>query len=246
LATDIEQQAFVLHRRSYRETSLLVTFFTPDFGKQNAVVKGVRSSSKTAQAKQAWLQPFQGVSISWRDKTPRQSDLVSLRQLEPSHIRFPLGGESSICGLYLNELLYRLLYPSLEVSQLFTQYQQALYDLAIAENRNQQAWVLRKFEFALLSELGYAFQTEVDYFQTPIQADKKYLFHLELGLFPEPFSQLSLDQNQGIIISGQCLLLFAQKTYCESCLTEWKRLFRYVLMPYLGHKPIQTRSLFQS
>ncbi|QBZ82697.1 DNA repair protein RecO [Hydrogenovibrio crunogenus] len=246
MATDIEQQAFVLHRRPYRETSLLVTFFTPDYGKQNAVIKGVRSSSKTARAKQAWLQPFQGLNISWREKTNHSSDLVSLRQLEPNHVRFPLGGEGSICGLYLNELLYRLLYPSLEVTGLFEEYQQALYDLALAEDRYQQAWVLRQFEFALLSELGYAFQTEVDYYQQPIQADKKYLFHLELGLFPEPFSQISLDQNQGVVISGQCLLLFAQKTYCESCLTEWKRLFRYVLTPYLGQKPIQTRSLFQS
>lgn len=244
LAKDIEQLAFVLHRRPYRETSLMVTFFTPDYGKQNAVIKGVRSGSKTAQAKQAWLQPFQGVTIGWRERAHRTSDLISLRQLEASSVRFPLVGESNLCGLYVNELLYRLLYPGLESEQLFQAYQQTLYDLARAHERFRQAWVLRQFEFELLSELGVAFQTETDRFHRPILAGETYLFHLEQGLFPR--SDLNEQEPlQGVWVSGECLLKFAERTYCESCLKDWKRLFRYVLSAHLGEKPIQTRALFQ-
>jgi DNA repair protein RecO (recombination protein O) len=244
LAKDIEQLAFVLHRRPYRETSLLVTFFTPDYGKQNAIIKGVRSGSKSAQAKQAWLQPFQGVTIGWRERAHRTSDLVSLRQLEASRVRFPLMGESNLCGLYVNELLYRLLYPGLESETLFQAYQQTLYDLARAEERFHQAWVLRQFEFELLSELGVAFQAETDHFHRPVRAGEPYLFHLEQGLFPR--SELADPEGaQGVWVSGDCLLKFAQRSYCETCLKDWKRLFRYVLSAHLGDKPIQTRALFK-
>lgn len=242
MVAQVEQLAFVLHRRPYRESSLLVTFFTEQYGKQNAVIKGVRSASKSSQAKQAWLQPFQGVQIRWREKTLVTSDLITLYHYEPASTRFPLMGESNLCGLYLNELLYRVLYPSIETLELFQAYQQALYDLAIAESRNDQAWALRQFEFALLSDLGVALDLDVDFYDNPISAEKQYLFHLELGLFPEPLSQTS----EGLVVSGRCLRHFASRHYCESCLKEWKRLFRYCLAPFLGKAPIQARALFQT
>lgn len=245
MARDIEQHAFVLHRRPYRETSLLVTFFTEQYGKQNAVIKGVRSNSKSAQAKQAWLQPFQGVQISWREKPNAVSDLVSLRSLEPSHIRFPLMGESNLCGLYVNELLYRLLYPALATDGLFQTYQQTLYDLAKADNRSEQAWVLRKFEFELLTELGFAFHLDEDHALQPVLVEQDYWFYPELGLFPKNDNTLPESQT-AIPVTGNCLLHFAKMDYCETCLGEWKRLFRQVLAGYLGNKPIQTRALFQA
>ncbi len=242
MAAQVEQLAFVLHRRPYRETSLLVTFFTEQSGKQNAIIKGVRSASKAAQAKQAWLQPFQGVQIRWREKALVAQDLITLYHFEPASMRFPLMGERNLCGLYLNELLYRVLYPSIESSALFQAYQQALYDLAIAPSRNAQAWALRQFEYALLTELGVALDLYQDYYDSPISAEKRYLFHLELGLFPEPFTQTT----EGVIISGRCLQQFANQQYCEACLKEWKTLFRYCLAPFLGKQPIQARALFQT
>lgn len=241
MAEQIEQLAFVLHRRPYRETSLLVTFFTEQYGKQNALIKGVRSASKASQAKQALLQPFQGVQLRWREKTMVAQDLITLYHFESAALRFPLMGESNLCGLYLNELLYRVLYPSIESNSLFQAYQQALYDLATASSRNTQAWALRQFEYALLTELGVALDLSLDYHGDPISVEKQYLFHLELGFFPEPFTQVT----EGVVISGRCLHQFANLSYCESCLKDWKRLFQYCLAPFLGKRPIQARSLFQ-
>src|SRR3989338_6070513 len=37
-------QAFVLRTQDYRDTSLLATFYTRDFGKVKAIVKGVRDA----------------------------------------------------------------------------------------------------------------------------------------------------------------------------------------------------------
>jgi len=241
LGEHIEQLVFVLHRRAYRETSLLVTFFTERYGKQNAIIKGVRSASKSSQAKQAWLQPFQGLQLRWREKASANHDLITLYDFESVPTRFPLMGESNLCGLYLNELLYRILYPSIETTELFQAYQQALYDLAVSQTRNDQAWALRKFEFSLLTDLGVALDLKVDYYGQPISTNKRYLFHIELGFFPEPFK----DTQEGLVVSGRCLQQFANRHYCESCLKEWKALLRYCLSPFLGKSPIQARALFQ-
>jgi len=43
---EIEQPAFVLHSRAYRETSALVTFFSPEYGKFNGIVRGGKGGEK--------------------------------------------------------------------------------------------------------------------------------------------------------------------------------------------------------
>ena len=213
MATDITQSALVLHRRAYRETSFMVTLFTPEHGKINAIVKGVRSKSKAAQAKQAWLQPFQELKVSWTEKNAlKLPGLVNLKQLEPTLVRFPLSGESSICGLYINELLYRLIYPNVAMEALFESYQQTLYELAKATNRADQAWVLRQFEYELLMTLGVAFQTDTDAHHQPIEVQANYRFYPELGAVRpdhDRFSQpLGYEASPSVAISGDCLLNF--------------------------------------
>ena len=241
MALEIQQQAYVLHKRPYRETSLLVTFLTAEKGRQNAVVKGVRSNSKSSRVKQAWLQPFQSLNISWAERSVHQSDLINLRLLEPASVRFPLIGDANICGLYLNELLYRLLYPRVTSESIFEDYQQALLGLARAQDRNEQAWVLRQFEFQLLNDLGYGFDLSSDAAGKAIDEDKQYKFVPEIG-----FVELSgLVEVQGATISGRCILRFLAEDYSPDCANAIKQFFRQVLAYYLGNKPIQTRALFQ-
>ncbi len=237
MAIEIQQTAFVLHRRPFRETSLLVTFFTENKGKINAIVKGVRSSAKTARVKQAWLQPFQTLNISWVEKNRPTSDLVNLRLLEPTTLRFPLTGDANICGLYVNELLYRLLFQSVASPDLFSQYQRTLLELAKTENRQQQAWALRQFEYALLLEMGVAMDMDLDSNHQPVQAECFYQFVLEVG-----FVKSESDKGH---VSGEVLHAFRQQKYSEAALPVLKYLFRFVLSHYLGDKPIHTRKLFK-
>lgn len=247
MALEIEQLALVLHSRPYRETSLMLTLLTPEQGKINAVVRGVRTKSKTAAIKQAWCQPFQELRIRWIEKTAQKLPrLFNLSQFEPTSVRFPLMGEASICGLYVNELLYRLLYPQVPVESMFQTYQQTLYDLAIAKNRFEQAWALRQFEYELLMSLGVAFDLSHDAQQHPVLEQQNYRFFPELGFVVEERNTVSDLNGLGSPISGQCLLQFAQFEPCERCMPQWRALFRNQLNHYLGGKPIQTRALFQS
>jgi DNA repair protein RecO (recombination protein O) len=237
----IEQPAFVLHSRPYRETSALVTFLTPEYGKVNGVVRGVRGGRKSASQKSAMLQPFQQLSLQWREKPNNQSDLLSIQNIEMSSLRFPLQAEANICGLYVNEILYRLLFPQVAIEALFEIYQQTLYQLLAAKQRNDQAWSLRQFEFQLLSELGHGLMCDEDIHQHPILSEESYYFYPQYGAVLS-----SLDsQQKGVLIQGECLLALTEMRYCEACLPQLKRLFRTVLAEYLGNKPIMTRELFR-
>ncbi len=238
---EIEQPAFVLHARPYRETSALVTFFTPEHGKINGVVKGVRGGRKSALQKAASIQPFQQVNLQWRDKPAATSDLVSIKQLEPQPLRFPLQAESNVCGLYLNEILYRLLYPRVAQPKLFEVYQKALYELLASENRSQQAWALRQFEFQLLSQMGHGLVCDEDAEQRPIQKENDYFYYPQYGTV-----QAEVDpQKLGVLIKGDCLLNLMEGEFNQECLATWKRLLRATLAEYLGDKPIKTRELFR-
>lgn len=239
---EIVDQAYVLHTRPYRETSVIATFLTQQHGKLNGVVRGVRGKSRSSMQKNAVLQPFQKLVISWRDKSQSSNDLVTIRSFEAEPVRFFLEGESSFCGLYINELLYRLLFQRVGVETLFAEYQQALLQLMSVDSRSEQAWVLRQFELHLLHELGVSLQLQQDANKQPVKAELQYQFYPEMGAYPLLEGETI---GNGVLLSGECLLKLAQRNYCEACLPVWKRLLRQVLNVYLGSKPIMTRRLFK-
>jgi len=271
VAQEVEVTAFVLHRRPYRETSFLTTFFSASEGKFTAVVKGVRPSQgrrrQTLQQKQAWLQPFQPLRLRWREKPETSSELVTLRQFEPepntscfqnfSH----LWGEVHLCGLYMNELLYRLLYPRVAVEGVFDAYQAQLSALASLKqspqvaDRQQMGWILRQFEFQLLLELEGGVNLAEDIFQAKIEPHRHYWFYPNIGLVPKETLSDTLDakfltaqttMQPPIEISGNCILALRGWEFCTDCLPIWKKLFRKLLMLHLGNQPLMTPQLMRA
>lgn len=247
----VEQSAYVLHSRPYKETSALVTFFSAEQGKFNAIIRSVRGSKK-AHLKAALLQPFQQLQLSWRQKT--HQDLVSLNTIEAGDLRFPLHGETAVCGLYSNEMLYRLLYPNVSYDNLFQDYCDLLYYLAQLQfeeasvQQRKQAWALRWFELRLLNGLGHGFNLEQDCHHKAIEASQTYLFYPEYG-----FEALTdFDAKQTFLqIPGECLLQLRSLLtedidaieITTPCLKTLRVLMRQSLQPYLGDRPIQSRLL---
>ena len=56
------QSAYVLHVRSYRETSGLIEFLTPDNGRLTLLAKGYKTGKKQ---RKSILQPFRKLTIAW-------------------------------------------------------------------------------------------------------------------------------------------------------------------------------------
>src|SRR3990167_3982988 len=96
------QSAYVLHRRSYRETSFLVELFTLDHGRVTVAAKGARKAKSSTQG---LLQPFTPLMVSWSGK----GELMTLVQADAHGEVRGLKGDALFAGFYLNELLTALL-----------------------------------------------------------------------------------------------------------------------------------------
>ncbi|OGT53253.1 MAG: DNA repair protein RecO [Gammaproteobacteria bacterium RIFCSPHIGHO2_12_FULL_42_13] len=222
------QPAFVLHRRKYRETSLLVELLTMDYGRVTAVARGVRRSRS-----QVSLEPFSAFLVSWHGG----GELVTLTQAEADGAISPLQGDCLLAGFYLNELLVRLLQKSDPHSQLYTLYRDTLLKL---NTPSLEQAVLRRFEKRLLEELGYGAFTKVETIHHDFLPEKKYRFIPEQG-----FVACDNESVEDNIFLGKSLLAFALETWHEEqTLRDAKRLARLMLEPLLGPRPLYSRQLF--
>jgi DNA repair protein RecO (recombination protein O) len=231
------QPAFVLHTRAYRDTSLLVDFFCQEEGRIRAVARAVRRAKSTLKS---LLQPFTPLLISWGGK----HELVTLYQAEAHGRAHPLLAQRLLSGLYVNELLARLLQPHDPHPQLFAVYTQTLQ--ALQQSKQLEA-TLRLFELQLLRELGFGLQ--LAHCKEPaaeVMPEAYYRFCPGEGLILASAS-VTADNLARDLFSGQRLLAIHQQTLIDpETLRDAKRLLRLALAPLLAGRPVRSRELFIS
>ena len=232
------QHAYVLHTRGYRDSSLLVELFSREYGRVSLVAKGVKGGQgrKSASGSQvALLQPFVPLYSSW-------SGRGSLKTSTGNEARGPalrLEGKRVFCGLYINELLSRLLHHHDAHETLFDHYEASL--LRLAEDTELDL-LLRQFEFRLLEELGYGFDLTAEGLSgEPLVEDRWYVFHQEFGLVA---AETSPDADMPRFMGAEMLALSRGDFSVELRRTA-KRLMRQALAVHLGDKPLKSRELFQ-
>ncbi|MEL0166822.1 MAG: DNA repair protein RecO [Pseudomonadaceae bacterium] len=220
------QPAYVLHSRPYRDTSALVDLLSLQGGLQRVVWRGARSSRGVKP------QPFVPLLVSWQGR----GDLKTLQQAEVAGAHARLQGQALFSGMYLNELLVRLLSPGDAQTLLFAGYQSALERLASSPSSVEP--ILREFEWQLLGLLGYGFSLTEDADQQPVLPETLYRWSPDLGLYPV------VDTTQGGL-SGRGLLAMAALDWGSvDALPVAKRLMRQVLAVHLGDRPLVSRQLF--
>ena len=227
---DVLMPAYLLHMRPYRETSVIADFFTQHHGKISAVVRGARRQKGKYKAQ---FQPFNPLLISWMGK----HELVTMTQIESAGVHNNLKGNRLICGLYLNELLVRLLPSWNGYANLFGGYMSAINDLA--DSHRQVMPLLRQFEMNLLSEIGYGIDLnhESDG-QVSLNPDKHYQYAQGQGFMP-----LTASPNVATY-KGAWLLSMADGHFdAPEVAKAAKRLMRSVLTPLMGNKPLKSREL---
>jgi len=223
------RRAFVLHTRTYSESSLLVDLFVEDVGKVIILAKGAR---RKRSALKGILQPFTPLIVQYSGK----GEIKTLRQVEAISLTLPLVSVFLYSAFYLNELLHRVLVAEAEFTTLFDDYLTSIQQLAQqvpAEN------VLRAFELALLDNLGY----HVDFFHCSATGDNivesmHYQYLSEKGFIS------SLLQNSTSFTGEQVLALGNRKFHNTDTLKAAKRFTRMALKPYIGSKPFKSRELF--
>lgn len=226
-----DQRAYLLHLRPYRDTSAIVDLLTPDYGRVSMVARGVR---KNKTPKRQLLNPFHELLISFQG----DGELKLLTQFESANPCFRLSANYLYSAFYLNELLIRLLPEMDPHNQLFALYEQSLREL------NQQYEIepiLRRFEFSLLQELGYAISfthqaNQVD----EIDLNAFYACDLQQGFF-----EVANPDDYSLAIKGQDIVAIECNDYqSASTRKAAKKLSRFLLRPLLGNKPLKSRELF--
>ncbi|SDS67769.1 DNA repair protein RecO [Pseudomonas oryzae] len=216
--------AFVLHFRPYKETSALVDFFTAE-GRLRAVLRAARGKSGSK------ARPFLPLELELRG----HGELKTVARLEATAIPHLLAGEALFSGLYLNELLVRLLPAEDPHPALFEHYAATL--VALAAGRPLEP-LLRAFEWRLLDDLGYGFALDCDCQGQPVDPEALYQW------LPEEGFQAVAQLQPGLFHGRELLALARADWSVPGALAAAKRLMRQALAPHLGGRPLVSRELF--
>lgn len=216
--------AYVLHRRPYRDSSLLLECFSRSHGRVGLVARGGRGRLAGV------LQPFTPLLLSWAGG----GELKTLIQAEPDGYATPLRGAALAAAFYLNELLLRACARLDAHPAVYEAYVRALAALT-GPTADEPA--LRRFERDLLAELGYGLLLEHDVNGAAIDPTARYHYQSERGAIPAPDGDLP----------GAALLALREGTLGEPAhLPACKRLLRTQLAWHFGDKPLKSRELYRA
>ncbi|MBD1572395.1 MAG: DNA repair protein RecO [Vibrio hibernica] len=223
------QRCFVLHRRPYTETSLILDVFSEEYGRVTILAKGARSKRSNLKGV---LQPFTPLLLKWFGK----GSMRTLKQAEPISLGIPLSGINLYSAMYINELVARVVESETAYPELFHDYLSALTELAQCDNPEP---ALRRFELALLSSLGYG----VDFLHCagsgePVSDNMTYRYREQKGFIA------SVRQDNLSFLGNELVAISERRFLTKSQLQAAKRFTRMALKPYIGSKPLKSRELF--
>lgn len=229
---DALSEAYILHARKYRDTSLILELLTLDEGRVSAVARGVRSRKSKVSG---YLQPFNRFLVSWFGR----GDLKTVKSMDFPFRSCEPHGRSLLLGLYVNELLVRLLGKHDAAPGIFHGYGTLLE--AMTSNVDVQP-ILRRFELMLLRELGYGitFGFEAGTGE-PVCADGLYRYTPDDG-----FHRVSEPGSPYRVYRGEQLLRIMDGDFDDAEVNNCARhVIRSSFSNLLGHRELKSRELFR-
>ena len=209
--------AYLLHAIPYRETSLVVEIFTREHGRIAAVAKGAR---RPRSALRPVLLQFQPLAVSYSGR----GELRTLTGVEWVGGLDAPRGDALLCAFYLNELLVKLLAREDAHPGLFDAYAQALGEMAGDGALDE---TLRRFEWTLLRETGYAPDLSCDTAQRPIDAARTYYWQPGAG-----FAPVVQDSGAATTVHGSTLHDIAAGCYTAR---HSRQEAKYLMRAIVGH-----------
>lgn len=142
-----DEPAWVLHAYDWSESSLILDVFTRHHGRMVMAAKGAKRPHSQFRPVLLPLQPLR-VAFSG------EAEVRNLKAAEWQGMQVMPAGEGLVAGLYLNELLMRLLPREDPHEALFDGYAQTIQALSQPAGL-ATAVVLRGFELKMLQALGH-------------------------------------------------------------------------------------------
>ena len=230
------QRAIVLHLVPYRESSIIVRLLTEGAGKISGIYRGGRGNKRKSKAV---MQPLYSGVVEYLGKP----DLFTISNFEAN--RYPaLTGQGLYSGLYVAELLVKLLGEGQGEEQLLEETVRVIKDL---ETNIGLASKLRRFEFRLMEILGYGvdFTCEAVVHEA-IDPKGTYVYKDQVG-FVRKRTDGPLHGAEIGAIPGVILQRFARGDFSgEAGGVIAKRISTIALSSLMGNKTLSSRKIFRS
>ena len=220
-----DQAAFILHRRDYQNSSLILELFTEDFGRLSVLAKGARSRRDAAH-----FQIANRLAVGWSGR----SELKTLTEIDSRPL--PIPADCYVAVFYINELLLYLLAKQDPHPQLFQYYQRLLLQLEKESLESQ----LRGFEMDLLTTQGLMPDLSCESQSAqPLIEDAFYRVHPQSGVV------ISSAQEAGSIV-GRDLDAIARRQFDSTKVRKSaKQLLRQIIDFNLQGRTLQSRQFYQ-
>lgn len=224
---------WVLHRRPWRESSLLVDLLSESHGRIGLVARGGRSERSIWRGV---LEPFSPLSIHFTIK----GEMGTVKDVELIGDRYGLSGDALWCGLYVNELLMCLLDREEAMPGLVKSYGDLMDALV---NPDDQMCGLRRFEWSLLEQLGVAPDLHMDATgEQPILGNQLYRLEIDYGFVPA-------ESRVGTVVSGDALVWLRgdlPKGLGDEDARAIRQVNRVLLDHQLGGRTLRTREMMRA
>ncbi len=219
-----DQISFLLRRRDWQNTSLMLDFFTRDYGCIRAIARGARRNSATAS-----YQPFVMLSINWSGR----HELKTLTGIEGQAL--PVGEENYLSLLYVNELIGALLPQGEPNPRVFASYLSLLQQSVETIDEIH----LRRFELEMMHLLGYLPDVSLDATTgKTIRHDSHYQFVINSGF-------VACADSAPDSVSGQVVIDWAEGKYQQdSVLRLAKSVLRSTIDFNLHGKALKSRDVY--
>ncbi|MGC9457008.1 MAG: DNA repair protein RecO [Halothiobacillaceae bacterium] len=229
MARGIAGGGYVLHTRPWKESSLLLELFTPDQGRIGAIMRAARRVGGRHAVRP---QPFQ--FYSWT--LGGRGELKNLSGLELAGRGRQMGMRPLVTGLYFNELLVRALSREAPTPGLFDAYDLSLSALAELGEVDLHA-LARRFELALIDELGVSPPWDVTVTGEPVDPEGRYRVDPEAGVLPA-------TGLEGTLTGGDLLTLARGQPEHAGDRRAVRLLLARLLAPHIGPGPLRSRELW--
>ncbi len=220
-----DQAAFLLHRREYQNSSLILELFTRDFGRMSLIARGARKRRDVSH-----FQIANRLQLGWTGR----SELKLLTHIESRSLQVT---ESCLIAVfYLNELLIYLLPKQDAYADLFELYQSTLLQL----DKESLEPLLRNFEFKLLTSLGLMPALDIESAGgQPVEESLHYQINPSNGLCR------AHEHDKNTFTAEQLFAIQCGDFSALSTLQAAKRLMRTIIDFNLQGRALQSRLIYQ-
>ncbi|MBH2042186.1 MAG: DNA repair protein RecO [Comamonadaceae bacterium] len=239
-----DEPAFVLHSYDWSESSLILEVLCRRQGRVALVAKGAKKPSSNFRPV---LLPLQPLLVTYTLTGDGTADIHTLKGAEWVGGHVMPTGDALLSGLYLNELLLRLMARADPHAALFDAYAGVVRVLA-SEHGDALEPVLRSFELLLLREIGLLPSLDAQTMTlAPLQPDTRYT------LVPEGGLRAASTSDRAGLLGSQWKTLqralddaasyTATLRACAPVAAELKPQLRALLQYHCGSPTLRTRQL---